>query len=415
MIIQVGQCGNQLGNHVLTAMSGHANVFSPYFSVSDKSKLPSANAVLIDMEPKVIGSLLSSSGKFNYSQNFSFFKQEGSGNNWAHGFLGHGPACKGSLTEVLRKCAEREPVSHITLFQAMGGGTGSGVGSFVCRLAREELGVGCLNVMVAPRFCGEVILQFYNSAFSLATCYEEAEGIVLLENDTAHDVCKTSFGLKHVHIEDMNRVLGSSILPILACSSKKSRTSGRTKNPVELIEQMTPLPSMKLLTSKFVPLTQSSMSAFQADSWSSLFSRSSHLMLAGTSEAHPNFSSKLQKKALAIEVSTYSPESLLPSNEKADAAKYYGDMRFFTPRLRKPNLDIFELEKVFDVPRAVGVIANSPEPAGLIEKIRTRAETMALEKAYVYQYEKYGLEGDTMWELFEKLKYIEDLYKGLAA
>lgn len=50
--------------------------------------VPVARAVLVDMEPKVIGQALSmaaSSGHWKYSSHSHFCQKQGSGNNWANG------------------------------------------------------------------------------------------------------------------------------------------------------------------------------------------------------------------------------------------------------------------------------------------------------------------------------------------
>lgn len=70
-------------------------VLSTYFQRTPENKV-TANAVLLDMEPKVVQQCLhnhdqSKSGHWAYDPSLAYFKQGGSGNNWALGYQYLGP------------------------------------------------------------------------------------------------------------------------------------------------------------------------------------------------------------------------------------------------------------------------------------------------------------------------------------
>jgi hypothetical protein len=62
LILQIGQCGNQIGNKLFSkfikqinnSSECHAQVIYDTFFTSVKDNIPTANAILIDMESKVI-------------------------------------------------------------------------------------------------------------------------------------------------------------------------------------------------------------------------------------------------------------------------------------------------------------------------------------------------------------------------
>lgn len=62
----------------------------------------------------------------------------GSGNNWAEGFYCHGPKYKdiilNSITRAVEKC---DHLHGFLLMFSVGGGTGSGLGSFVLKLLAD--------------------------------------------------------------------------------------------------------------------------------------------------------------------------------------------------------------------------------------------------------------------------------------
>jgi tubulin epsilon len=56
----------------------------------------------------------------------------GAGNNWAHGFHAYGPQYRDSIMELVRMEAEQcESLQGFLLMHSLGGGTGSGLGSYL--------------------------------------------------------------------------------------------------------------------------------------------------------------------------------------------------------------------------------------------------------------------------------------------
>ena len=98
--IQVGQCGNQVGQAFFQQTLEELKRSSPlireravetYFQRRQDCLVP--NAVLVDMEPKVIQRCTKSQYKtadnyvkWRYDPHMTVYRQGGSGNNWA---LGH--------------------------------------------------------------------------------------------------------------------------------------------------------------------------------------------------------------------------------------------------------------------------------------------------------------------------------------
>ena len=116
-LIQIGQCGNQIGfnifNNLINEMKKSSEcltqiILDTYFTISDNNKLYS-NALLIDMEAKVIEKCTKNaiSNGWNYSKENIIHKQSGSGNNWANGFFHHGPTVENQFVETLSSFSEK--------------------------------------------------------------------------------------------------------------------------------------------------------------------------------------------------------------------------------------------------------------------------------------------------------------------
>ena len=109
--LQIGQCGNQLGESFYNLRGEELSNASPasqactldmFFDQKSTSSKFEARSILVDMEPKVIAKCLSSQKKpdiWQFNKEMTFCKQEGSGNNWAFGYNCHGAACKDDIFE----------------------------------------------------------------------------------------------------------------------------------------------------------------------------------------------------------------------------------------------------------------------------------------------------------------------------
>lgn len=138
--IQIGQCGNQVGQAFYSQMHHEGTKASPahqallqQFFSQDQPK-----ALLVDMEPKVVNKCLAKSSPWRYDPSLSLVRAEGSGNNWAYGCYMHGPNVRDDLEKVLKRLVEPEDyINTFVQLQSMAGGTGSGLGSYILNLIEE--------------------------------------------------------------------------------------------------------------------------------------------------------------------------------------------------------------------------------------------------------------------------------------
>ncbi len=87
----------------------------------------------------------------------------------------------------------------------MAGGTGSGVGSFLLKILSEYYPDRFLIVfLVTPSSQGEIIIQNYNSLFSLTNVYNTSNSVVMLNNDDAYDIQSHLMGNKKPTVFELN-------------------------------------------------------------------------------------------------------------------------------------------------------------------------------------------------------------------
>lgn len=237
VVVQIGQCGNQVSEIVydslweeiaqLRKLGGNPSLadrlHGTYFDEADR-----ARAVLIDMEPKVIQGLLArkrcNQWRYDAEEKNSLFLQSGSGNSW---MMGYSVLAKGQTSElaaeVIRRAAEAcDRVDSFLTVCSGAGGTGSGYGSYVIsEILNDYCGLkhgSACNVIVCPFERGEVSVQNYNTALSLATAVETGELTITFSNSALeHEV-----GGKNGGLGAINRKLARTLVDSLLVPSRLS-------------------------------------------------------------------------------------------------------------------------------------------------------------------------------------------------
>ncbi|XP_051926588.1 tubulin epsilon chain-like [Hippocampus zosterae] len=157
VIVQVGQCGNQIGCRFWDlALREHAHFNKKGFyddttgtffhnpngdSCGDNGRIQQlkARAVLLDMEEGVISEILKGPLGEIFDSTQLLTGVSGAGNNWAVGHMTYGSSSRDKIVDQLRKAAEQcHCLQSFFLIHSMGGGTGSGLGTKVLRLLEDE-------------------------------------------------------------------------------------------------------------------------------------------------------------------------------------------------------------------------------------------------------------------------------------
>jgi tubulin delta len=305
VFLLIGQCGIQLGTTVIEDLAAQALVkggprtklLHQFFHVNPKGDgRPIANALLIDMEQKVVEGAFAATKNslFAFSTKLSFTKQEGSGNNWAYGFNVHGLSCRQALLDAFAQIYEAiGDLDTVIIIQSVAGGTGSGLGSFILsHLSELYPELAFINFLVVPKLSGEVILQYYNAIFSLTMVNQHSNGIFLLENDKADLICKTVLKMGSVNLDSMNFVLSKFVCSALLADNGSDSGFFEAWEAVLL-----PLPSCKLLGCRFVPIVSENLKSFSTDTWKGLVSRAQQLLVSGSTEGNINWSLKLPERS----------------------------------------------------------------------------------------------------------------------
>ncbi|KAL2081942.1 hypothetical protein ACEWY4_021760 [Coilia grayii] len=214
IVVQVGQCGNQVGCRFWDlALREHAHVnkkgiydeaLSSFFRNIDTRKNDGgasqitggkistlkARAVLVDMEEGVVNEILQGPLREVFDSTQLITDVSGSGNNWAVGHWTYGSAYRDQIVEQVRRAAEHcDCLQCFFLIHSMGGGTGSGLGTYVLKLLEEEFPeVYRIVTSVYPSAEDDVITSPYNSILAMRELTEHADCVLPVENQSLVDI-----------------------------------------------------------------------------------------------------------------------------------------------------------------------------------------------------------------------------------
>lgn len=164
----MGQCGNQIGSALWPLILQEYNINLTESSTNNQNKCDhiqksftsffhsqkpansynslndllmnhvKARAICVDMEEGVLARYKSGILAGLFDKNCFVSNYPGSGNNWAEGYYEHGSHYKTKILKAIQYAVERCTSLHgfILLF-SMGGGTGSGLGTYILRLLAD--------------------------------------------------------------------------------------------------------------------------------------------------------------------------------------------------------------------------------------------------------------------------------------
>ncbi|KAG7471305.1 hypothetical protein MATL_G00123040 [Megalops atlanticus] len=447
--VQLGQCGNQIGQELFNVISNDSNdaqTCSPraqgkaYHACSrerffneEASGDPSARAVLIDMEPKVITqtiAMAAKSGRWKYREQSFFCQKQGSGNNWANGFRVHGPRHQEAMGDLVRREVEHcDRLAGILTMMSVAGGTGSGVGTYVTQCLRDDYPhTFILNQLTWPYCTGEVIVQNYNSVLTLSHLYQCSDAILVHENDAVHRICAQLMNIKHISFSDVNKVIAHQLGSVLQPAHTAHTQSQYSRNPMgELMSSLVCHPEYKLLSLCTIPQMASSSLPYSAFSWPGLLK---HLrqMLICSARMEEGIDWQVRAPSVGqgaaetrgmqeLGFNTSLANLLILRGKDVSSADTGGflDPALYCPWLPaegaistwRSSLPFNKYEK------SATLVSNSQSLLKPLDHMVGKAWNMFASRAYIHQYTKFGISEEDFLDCFTCLEQVISSYKHL--
>lgn len=415
--IQIGQCGNQIGNEFWKRLHSEHKIATDgvlvesqddrkdvFFYQSDDSRyIP--RAVLIDSEPRVISQ---SSIFYNHENIFVPSEGGGAGNNWAHGYY-LANSNKTDIIDVIQREAEAcDSVEAFYLMHSVAGGTGSGFSSVLLENMRDMFPKKVLtsfSILPTNQDGSDVVVQPYNTVFALNYLNSFCDNVVVMDNSALARVTIESTRIKNVSIDLINSLISSVLSSYTSTIRFPTHMYCDNKS---ILSCTVPIGNYKFLIPSLTPFSVDGLQNIARatsvnDVLRKLNQPKSSLCSYENSATNVNLSvfNILEGVKDAKEISRFT--DIMFSNNHINFAKgippYY-----LTAISRKPSL--------FN--RVSGLsVKNTSGFSSLVRKISNQFDQLKKRNAFVEIYRKYDADNTVFEQSREAIQSIYDIYEGL--
>jgi len=412
--IQVGQCGNQIGNRFWQTVVSEHNLdgsgkykgenaerdldkVSVYCRSAGERFVP--RACLIDLEPGTVDVIKASPVGTLFKPDNFVFGASGAGNNWAKGHYTEGAELIEEALDVIRKEVENcDCPQGFQICHSLGGGTGSGMGTLVLLKLRDAYPdriLATFSVYPSPKV-SDTVVEPYNAVLSTHQLLENADETFIIDNEALYNISHNVLKQNAPTYADLNYLISCVMAGVTASLRFPGKLNGDLR---KLGVNLVPFPRLHFFLIAQAPLQSKDNQSYQLVNVQELTNQS------------------------------FSPRNFF-SNVKPDDGKYMTASLLFRGKMSTQEVDE-NMEKrqsansddfvewipnniktsVVEVPpknaeQSCTFVANTTSLKGIFQRLATQFGAMYKRKAFLHWYKGEGM--DEM-EFQEADKNVRDL------
>lgn len=270
--LQLGQCGNQIGFEFWKRLCAEhginpSGILEPFvtegvdrkdvffYQADDEHYIP--RAVLLDLEPRVINTIMNSEHSKLYNPENVYISKHGggAGNNWASGYS-QGEKLTDEVFDIIEREAEgSDSIEGFVLCHSIAGGTGSGMGSNILEQLTDRFPkklIQTYSVFPNQDEISDVVVQPYNSLLTLKRLTQSADCVVVLDNTALNRIATDRLHIANPSFAQINTLVST----IMSVSTATLRYPSYMHNDlIGLIAPLIPTPRLHFLMTGYTPLT----------------------------------------------------------------------------------------------------------------------------------------------------------------
>ena len=225
--IHLGQAGIQVGNacwelycleHGIQpdgqmpsdkTIGGGDDAFNTFFSETGSGKhVP--RTVFVDLEPTVVDEVRTGTYRQLYHPEQLISGKEDAANNYARGHYTIGKEIVDLVLDRIRKLADNcTGLQGFLLFNAVGGGTGSGLGALLLERLSVDYGrKSKLSFTLYPSpQVSTAVVEPYNCVLSTHSLLEHTDVSFMVDNEALYDICRRNLDIERPTYTNLNRLI----------------------------------------------------------------------------------------------------------------------------------------------------------------------------------------------------------------
>ncbi|KAI0231526.1 Tubulin gamma-1 chain [Lamellibrachia satsuma] len=270
--LQLGQCGNQIGMEFWKQLCSEHGINSEgiledfategtdrkdvfFYQADDEHYIP--RAVLLDLEPRVINTIMNSPYRNLYNPENVYLSKDGggAGNNWASGYH-QGERLYEEVFDIIDREADgSDSLEGFVLCHSIAGGTGSGMGSYILEKLNDRFPkklIQTYSVFPNQEEISDVVVQPYNSILTLKRLTQNADCVVVLDNTALHRIAAERLHIETPTFTQINQLVST----VMSVGTTTLRYPGYMNNDlIGLIASLIPTPRLHFLMTGYTPLT----------------------------------------------------------------------------------------------------------------------------------------------------------------
>jgi len=388
--------------------------FSTFFSETGSGKFV-PRALFLDLEPTVVDEVRTGKYKSLFHPEQLISGKQDAANNYARGHYTVGKDIVDLALDRIRRLADNcKAIQGFLIFHAVGGGTGSGLGSLLLERLSVDYGrkskLG-FTIYPSPRVSTAVV-EPYNAVLSTHSLLEHTDVDVVLDNEAVYRICQKSLDIERPTYHNLNRLVAQVISSLTA----SLRFSGALNMDIsEFQTNLVPFPRIHFMLSSYAPVISKEKAYHEANSVAeitqSAFEKDS--MMAECDPRHGKYMAcclmyrgDIVPKSVTQAVSTMKTKSTVQFVD-------WSPCGFKCGINAQPPTSIPD-GVMASVQRAVCMISNSTAIAEVFARINTKFDLMYAKRAFVHWYVGEGMEEGEFSEAREDLAALEKDYEEVA-
>ena len=212
-----------------TSIGVEDDSFNTFFSETGAGKhVP--RCIFLDLEPTVIDEVRTGAYRQLFHPEQLISGKEDAANNFARGHYTIGKEIVDVALDRIRKLADNcTGLQGFLVFNAVGGGTGSGLGSLLLERLSVDYGKKSkLGFTIYPSpAVSTAVVEPYNSVLSTHALLEHTDVSVMLDNEAVYDICRQVLDIERPTYTNLNRLLAQVISSLDRVSAFRRRVERR--------------------------------------------------------------------------------------------------------------------------------------------------------------------------------------------
>lgn len=230
-----------------------------FYQADDNQYIP--RSVLIDLEPRVVQSILQSSHGAIYNHENVLVPTEGggAGNNWAYGYAQAQQLEDNILDMIEREAEGADNFEGFMLCHSIAGGTGSGLGSLLLERLEDRFPkklITTFSVFPNTENVSDVVVQPYNSILSMKRLTQHADCTVLLDNAAVNRIAAEKLHVANPNFAQANQLIST----VMAAMTSTIRMPGYFYNDMSsIVSALAPVKNCHYAIAGYTPFCADSV------------------------------------------------------------------------------------------------------------------------------------------------------------